>query len=108
MVPALLVPLPRPRPLSHVTTLARVLVVPTPAGLEDEVVTHQRARVHSGRMARCVRIQSGVDMALAALMTGIGTRIGTEMPGGGNGNGAIVIETGSGGETVGGGSSSLY
>jgi hypothetical protein len=40
-------------------------------------------------------------------MTGIGIRIGTEMLGGGNGTGAIVIETGSGIENVAGGSSSF-
>jgi hypothetical protein len=50
---------------------------------------------------------SVVDMALVVPLTGIGNRRGTEMPGGENGNGAIVIETGNGGENGGGGSSSL-
>jgi hypothetical protein len=46
-------------------------------------------------------------MVLAVPMIGIGNQIGTEMRGGGNGTGAIVIETESGRENVGGGSASL-
>jgi len=49
-------PLHRPRPLSHVTAIVQVLVVPTQGGVGEEVAIHRRVLVRSGRMAHRVRI----------------------------------------------------
>ena len=107
--PMLLDPPRLPRLLSRATVLARVLVGPPRAGVQqEEVVTHPRAPVHSGRMDHRVRVLLEVGMGPAVPTTETGSRRGTAMRGGGNGRGVIGTETGSGTENAAGGSRSSF